>query len=122
MRDEIWREPVALGRRLRLEEARRALIPEFHAHTLDGDERDAKSPRDLGLGSRAIIDQLAGKEAERSDVITGVGKDRHVTVKIDDPIIDPLEAKMRGDEGAGVRKDGKLKLGHGPTFSKRQRR
>ena len=45
-----------------------------------------------------------------------------MTIKIDDPIIDPLEAKMGGDEGAGVRKDGKLKLGHGQTFSKSQRR
>jgi hypothetical protein len=97
-----------------------SILAELGIHALDRDERDTKSPRNLGLGSRPIGHQLTGEQAKRGYILAGMREDRQVSIKVNHPITDALEPEIRRDEGARVRKDRKLKLGH-PTRPSQRR-
>ncbi|MDA1055466.1 MAG: hypothetical protein O3C40_34130 [Planctomycetota bacterium] len=93
-------------------EAPRALLAQLFAASFHRDQWHPEGAGDLSLRSGAIRNELTGKEAERSEVIRRMAKDRQMAVEVIDAPIALLKGKFVRNGGATRREDRKLNLRH----------
>ena len=111
--DEFVGEPVSFARFGGAEKSSGTLVAEFFTRSLHRDERHTEGAHNLALRSITIGDELAGEEAERSNVIDRMTEDRQVAVEVVNGPLALLKGEFLSNGGATRREDRQLDLRHG---------